>query len=136
MGYLDRADEGSGKQGDLVIDMCVIHHGKKSKNPIDSVRFFKKGEQGMGGKRLPPHVCRMSLALPLEFQKKVVRVFCRSEDPHKLWLARRAFDAGIVQPANAEGYEFDDSGASEQRNDDSDDRTGTGDSIGAISYSQ
>jgi len=76
---------------DLILDVVKIHHGKKQRNPVDFVRFFEKGSKMAGATKLPNHVAEANLILPLHFQRVNLQVFCRSSDPRKIEIAKRAF---------------------------------------------
>ena len=71
-----------------------IHHGMKERNPVANLRFFPKHteEKFSKGRRvvareLDEKVYRTQL--PMVFEDKKVRVFCRQKE--KVPLARKAF---------------------------------------------
>lgn len=71
-----------------------IHHGLKERNPVANLRFFPKQSQEKPSKgrrvvarELDEKVYRTQL--PMVFEDKKVRVFCRQKE--KVPLARKAF---------------------------------------------
>lgn len=71
-----------------------IHHGMKERNPVANLRFFPKHTQEKSSRRqrlvareLDETVYRTQL--PMVFEDKKVRVFCRQRE--KVPLARKAF---------------------------------------------
>jgi len=73
---------------DFVIQPIVLDYGKKSKNPIDYVRFYSKMEQDKARQVKKSHVSRM---LPETFSEQSIRVFSKRRDEGSVELARKAF---------------------------------------------
>jgi len=73
---------------DFVIQTVVLDYGKKSKNPIDFVRFYSKAEQDVARKVKKSHVSRM---LPENFSERSIRVFLKRRDDESANVARKAF---------------------------------------------
>jgi len=74
--------------GDFVIQTIVLDYGKKSKNPIDYVRFYSKADQDVAKKVKKSHVSRM---LPENFSERSIRVFLKRRDEESVAVARSAF---------------------------------------------
>jgi len=72
----------------LVVHVVNMDYGKKSKNPIDYVRFYTKAEPNFGRRVKKEHVSKM---LPENFSEKSIRVFCKRRDMLSVNLAKEAF---------------------------------------------
>jgi len=73
---------------DFVIQPVILDYGKKSKNPIDYVRFYSKAEQDKAKQVKKSHVSRM---LPENFSEQSIRVFLKRRDEDSVSVARKAF---------------------------------------------
>jgi len=73
---------------DFVVQRVDLDYGKKSKNPIDFVRFYSKSEQDLARKVKKSHVSRM---LPENFSERSIRVFSKRRDDASVGVARKAF---------------------------------------------
>jgi len=73
---------------DLVIDIVDLDYGKKSKNPIDYVRFYTKSNPNFGRKIRKDHVSQM---LPENFSERFILVFCKRRDLSSVAVAKEAF---------------------------------------------
>lgn len=81
---------------DVIVEKMHIHHGLKSRNPVNRLRFFPKrmsnrndSQECVFGRKIEEE--KYAFILPRTFEDRAVRVFCRSVD--KSESVRRAFDA-------------------------------------------
>ena len=76
---------------DIIVEKMHIHHGMKSKNPVDRLRFFTKGASNGSNTGRKVEEKKYESILPRSFEDRSVRVFCRSTE--KTESIRHAFDA-------------------------------------------
>ena len=84
------------EKGDFIVDRFTTHHGQKDRNPLNNMRFVRKGrlrELGRPIDQLPRAVeieeSEYSAQLPRQFQSHTLRVFSR--DPQKVDLVSHIF---------------------------------------------
>ncbi|XP_062418113.1 deoxynucleoside triphosphate triphosphohydrolase SAMHD1-like [Pungitius pungitius] len=75
-------------RGDFFVDVINFDYGKKDKNPIDSVRFYKKDKPSKAFKISKNQV---SGFLPEKFTEQLVRVYCKKDDSESLEAAKYNF---------------------------------------------
>lgn len=72
----------------FVVHTVTLDYGKKSKNPIDFVRFYSKSDPSVARKVKKAHVSRM---LPENFSERSIRVFCKLRGDAEVNTAKVAF---------------------------------------------
>ncbi|KAJ1779606.1 hypothetical protein LPJ77_001234 [Coemansia sp. RSA 2523] len=80
-----RSDNDDFVEHDVLVDICRIHFGKGSENPIDHVRFFSKyntTEKYHIGREL------ISICVPEKYEERILRIYTRS--PAKRGQIQRA----------------------------------------------
>ncbi|KAL6119052.1 samhd1 [Pungitius sinensis] len=75
-------------RGDFFVDVISFDYGMKEKNPIDSVRFYKKANPN---RAVWIRRNQVSNILPQQFAEQLIRVYCKNMDPGILEAATKTF---------------------------------------------
>ncbi|XP_077937810.1 deoxynucleoside triphosphate triphosphohydrolase SAMHD1 isoform X2 [Gasterosteus aculeatus] len=74
---------------DIIIDVINLNYGMKEKNPINSVRFYRKDHPDKGFRISKNQVFGF---LSEKFTKELIRVYCKKLDSESLEAAKNNFD--------------------------------------------
>jgi len=78
------------RENDVIVDSFVVNYAMKDKNPVDHVRFFRKGNHTQAF-TIPKE--DVSLLIPLHFSENYIRIYAR--DPKKVVIC---IVFGIIYP--------------------------------------
>ena len=81
---------------DIIVEKCSYHYGRKKQKPLLDMRFVDRDDLEEPLHKLPEGKCidvsDYLTSLPQSFEKNLIRVFCRDDDPKKRDLLRHKFE--------------------------------------------
>jgi hypothetical protein len=81
------------ESSDIIVEVVEINYGMQGRNPVDQVRFYRPGKDGVHAFAVPSE--QVSCLLPTVFKEQYVRVYVKFSASKP--AAKAAFDSWVVQ---------------------------------------